>query len=127
MTACMTALSMFRCPRCGSDMVLEREETHVSVQEEAEEVSLGIPACEMLDLAVMSETSSGGGQNYSSSPTERSFQHQSSSPILERHHHHHHQSSSPIMGPRVAMSVKADIHCHTINSPHTNLPDLLPR
>ena len=93
-------------------MVLEREETHVSTQEEAEEVSLGIPACEMLDLAVMSETSSGGGQNYSSSPTERSF---------------HHHSSSPIMGRPVAMSVKADIHCHTINSPHTNLPDLLPR
>ena len=43
-----------RCPNCGSDLVLETEAAPAAAGDEEEEgVSLGIPACEMLDLAVM--------------------------------------------------------------------------
>ena len=40
---------------------------------------------------------------------------------------HQAEDCSPLELPVTAMSVKADIHCHTVNSPGTNLPDLLPR
>ena len=56
-------------------MVLETEIDKTNTEEE-EEVSLGIPACEMLDLNVMveaDETSGGESLNYSSSPVEGSF------------------------------------------------------
>ena len=54
-------------------MVLETEIDKTNTEEE---VSLGIPACEMLDLNVMveaDETSGGESLNYSSSPVEGSF------------------------------------------------------
>ena len=62
-----------RCPKCGSDMVIETEIVQNKTEEDEEGVSLGIPACEMLDLNVMveaDETSSGEILNYSSSPVE---------------------------------------------------------
>ena len=44
------------CPSCGSAMVLELEPgPGAEHAEDTEAVSLGIPACEMLDLAVISE------------------------------------------------------------------------
>ena len=75
-------------------------------------MSLGIPACEMLDLAAITETP-GRVRTSSGGVTERSF--------LKA------EDCSPLEPPMVEMSVKADIHCHTVNSPGTNLPDLLPR
>ena len=69
-------------------------------------MSLGIPACEMLDLAAITET------------PQRSFLTPAS---------HQAEDCSPLDPPVVEMSVKADIHCHTVNSPGTTLPDLLPR
>ena len=83
-----------------------------------DQVSLGIPACEMLDLAIISETPGAREKASSGSPTERAFL----APAP-----HQAEDCSPLEAPVVAMSVKADIHCHTVNSPDTNLPDLLPR
>ena len=88
----------------------------------ADQVSLGIPACEMLDLAAITETPGPGERarvrHSSGGVTERAFL----APVP-----HQAEDCSPLEPPVTAMSVKADIHCHTVNSPGTNLPDLLPR
>ena len=80
-------------------------------------MSLGIPACEMLDLAAITETP-GRVRTSSGGATQRSFL--TPGP-------HQAEDCSPLEPTVVEMSVKADIHCHTSNSPGTNLPDLLPR
>ena len=127
------------CPSCGSAMVLELEPAPGAEHaEDTGAVSLGIPACEMLDLAVISDgimrrtrrpvflhgmistetpggNGGGGGLNTSGSPTERSYLSHAADPVRV----------AAVGG--VAVSVKADIHCHTVNSPDTALPDLLPR
>merc|ERR1719397_683390 len=88
------------CPHCGSSMVLETEQCR---GEEEEEVSLGIPACEMLDLEAITEAA--GGERV-----------ETVTDLAELE-----QSESR------AMSVTADIHNHLVPGHHDNLPDLLPR
>ena len=99
------------CPICGSNMVLETAgDGQMGGQQEVEEVSLGIPACELLDLAAIT----------------------AETPIDEVSNRSPPYLSQPDLDQEVSrtsrvMSVKADIHNHTVNSPDDNLPDLLPR
>ena len=51
----------------------ETEAAPAAGDEEEEGVSLCIPACEMLDLAVMTEPVSDNVTSHSDSPTERSY------------------------------------------------------
>ena len=44
-----------RCPNCGSSMVIESQ-PDPEQEDDDEGVSLGIPACEMLDLTAIAET-----------------------------------------------------------------------
>ena len=90
----------------------------------------------MLDLDAITETPGLGarGRHSSGGVTERAFlapaPHQvrhctlvhGIKPVMSQN-----EDCSPLEPPVTAMSVKADIHCHTVNSPGTNLPDLLPR
>merc|ERR1719370_2850153 len=88
---------------CGSSMVIEYQADQVQGDED-EGVSLGIPACEMLDLTAITETT-----NRSSTP--RTFSREPSTESMAV----------------TNLSVTADIHNHVVNSPDTALPDLLPR
>ena len=91
-----------KCPQCGSSMVLEREDTRPEGEEE--ELCLGIPACEMLDLEAITEAAG----------AEREESQQKEVEVSEE------------VGR--AMSVTADIQQHLVTSSHRdNLPDLLPR
>jgi len=115
----------YRCPNCGSSMVIEYQPDHVQGDED-EGVSLGIPACEMLDLTAITETA-----NRSSTP--RTFSREASTEMMADSH-----AEKPYLGQELGispvksvlvtnLSVTADIHNHVVNSPDTALPDLLPR
>jgi len=115
----------YRCPNCGSSMVIEYQADQVQGDED-EGVSLGIPACEMLDLTAITETT-----NRSSTP--RTFSREPSTETMADSH-----AEKPYLGQELGispvksvvvtnLSVTADIHNHVVNSPDTALPDLLPR
>lgn len=114
-----------RCPNCGSSMVIESQPDQVHGDEE-EGVSLGIPACEMLDLTAITET-----VNRASTP--RTFSREASTEIMADSHAEkpylgQDLNISPVRNVLVTnLSVTADIHNHVVNSPDTALPDLLPR
>ena len=106
-----------KCPNCGSDKLLEREAGHDDDDAEDEEgVSLGIPACEMLDLAVMTEDTDAAADDTRHTPAERSYLGHVTRPGD--------QDRDQLQS---RLSVTADIHCHTVSSPHHALPDLCPR
>jgi len=111
------------CPNCGSSMIIECQTT--DDQNEEEGVSLGIPACEMLDLAAITDTS-----NRASTP--RMFSKESSADggvdsQPEQLYLGQEINISPVKKVINNFSVTADIHNHIVKSPDTNLPDLLPR
>ena len=104
---CVKCLAVFswrsdqRCPYCGSSMVLEKEDSQQG--EEEEELCLGIPACEMLDLEAITEAAG-----------------------VEREESVTRLEEEPEDGRE--MSVTADIHSQLVtSSQQDNLPDLLPR
>ena len=105
---CVKCRAQFRagpaCPLCGSTMVIEIEsrpdqERRQGESAEEEEVSLGIPACELLDLASLSERAGTAEVQASSTP-------RASSPPRPR----------PDLSPVRRLSVKADIHIHSVGS-----------
>jgi len=116
--------SGFRCPNCGSSMVIESQPDPEQVDDD-EGVSLGIPACEMLDLTAIAETA-----NRASTP--RTFSREASTEGVadsqpEKSYLDQELNISPVKSVVTNLSVTADIHNHVVNSPDTNLPDLLPR
>eukprot|EP00092_Neocalanus_flemingeri_P010449 GFUD01011260.1.p1 GENE.GFUD01011260.1~~GFUD01011260.1.p1 ORF type:complete len:1434 (+),score=529.61 GFUD01011260.1:103-4404(+) len=113
-----------RCPNCGSSMVIESQ-PDPEQEDEEEGVSLGIPACEMLDLTAIAETA-----NRASTP--RTFSRELSMEAVaesqpEKSYLGQELPISPIKSAVTNLSVTADIHNHVVNSPDANLPDLLPR
>jgi len=113
-----------RCPNCGSSMVIESQ-PDLGQGEEEEGISLGIPACEMLDMTAIEETT-----NRASTPMtysrEISVEGVSDSQP-ERPYLGQELTLSPVKTVMTNLSVTADIHNHVVNSLDTNLPDLLPR
>jgi len=113
-----------RCPNCGSSMVIESQPDPDHVDDD-EGVSLGIPACEMLDLMAIAETA-----NRASTP--RTFSREASTEWVadsqpEKSYLGQDLNISPVKSVVTNLSVTADIHNHVVNSLDTNLPDLLPR
>merc|ERR1719318_2006856 len=113
-----------RCPNCGSSMVIESQPEQEQGDDD-EGVSLGIPACEMLDLTAIAETA-----NRASTP--RTFSREASTEGVadsqpEKSYLDQELNISPVKSVVTNLSVTADIHNHVVNSPDTNLPDLLPR
>ena len=106
-------------------MVIDYQPDQVQGDED-EGVSLGIPACEMLDLTAITDTAA-------RSSTPRTFSREASTEMMADSH-----PEKPYLGQELGispvksvvvtnLSVTADIHKHVVNSPDTALPDLLPR
>ena len=81
----------YRCPNCGSSMVIDYQPDQVQGDED-EGVSLGIPACEMLDLTAITDTAA-------RSSTPRTFSREASTEMMADSH-----AEKPYLGQELGIS-----------------------